>query len=53
MIFRLFNVDLLYQELLFALVAIIVKYTGIGWINKLFPPAAMEHVITIIGLELC
>lgn len=37
---------------LFALVAIIVKYTGIGWINKLFPPAAMGAIITIIGLEL-
>lgn len=37
---------------LFALVAIIVKYTGIGWINKLFPPASMGAIIAIIGLEL-
>ena len=37
---------------LFAAVAIIVGYTGIGWINKLFPPAAMGSIITIIGLEL-
>ena len=37
---------------LFAIVAIIVGYTGIEWINKLFPPAAMGSIITIIGLEL-
>ena len=37
---------------LFATVAIIVGYTGIEWINKLFPPAAMGSIITIIGLEL-
>ena len=36
----------------FATVAIIVGYTGMGWINKLFPPAAMGTIITIIGLEL-
>lgn len=36
----------------FATVAIIVGYTGMGWINKLFPPAAMGAIITIIGLEL-
>lgn len=38
--------------ILFATVAIIVGYTGVGWINKLFPPAAMGSIITIIGLEL-
>lgn len=36
----------------FAMVAIIVGYTGMGWINKLFPPAAMGAIVTIIGLEL-
>ena len=36
----------------FSIIAIIVGYTGIGWINKLFPPAAMGAIITIIGLEL-
>lgn len=36
----------------FAIIAIIVGYTGMGWINKLFPPAAMGAIITIIGLEL-
>jgi len=36
----------------FAMIAIIIKYTGTGWINKLFPPAAMGAIVTIIGLEL-
>lgn len=38
--------------LIFSIVAIIVGYTGTGWINKLFPPAAMGAIVTIIGLEL-
>ncbi|AQR95212.1 uracil permease [Clostridium saccharoperbutylacetonicum] len=36
----------------FSIIAIIVGYTGIGWVDKLFPPAAMGAIITIIGLEL-
>ena len=36
----------------FSIIAIIVGYIGIGWINKLFPPAAMGSIITLIGLEL-
>ena len=38
--------------LVFSIVAIIVGYTGTDWINKLFPPAAMGAIVTIIGLEL-
>lgn len=38
--------------LVFSIVAIIIGYTGTGWINKLFPPAAMGAIVTIIGLEL-
>lgn len=38
--------------LVFTAVAITVGFTGIGWINKLFPPAAMGAIVTIIGLEL-
>ena len=38
--------------LVFSIVAIIVGYTGTGWVNKLFPPAAMGAIVTIIGLEL-
>mgnify|MGYP001074999767 FL=1 len=36
----------------FSIIAIIVGYIGIGWINKLFSPAAMGAIITLIGLEL-
>ena len=38
--------------LVFVLIAIIVKFTGTGWINRLFPPAAMGAIVAIIGLEL-
>ena len=38
--------------IVFSIIAIIVGYVGIGWINKLFPPAAMGAIITLIGLEL-
>ncbi|MGL4738697.1 MAG: uracil permease [Cellulosilyticaceae bacterium] len=38
--------------LVFSSIALIVSYTGIAWINKLFPPAAMGAIVTIIGLEL-
>lgn len=38
--------------LVFSIIAIIVGYTGIEWVNKLFPPAAMGAIVTIIGLEL-
>lgn len=38
--------------LVFAGIAVIVAYTGVEWINKVFPPAAMCSIVTIIGLEL-
>lgn len=38
--------------LVFSVVAIIIGYSGTGWVNKLFPPAAMGAIVTIIGLEL-
>lgn len=38
--------------LVFAAIALIIKFTGTEWINKLFPPAAMGSIVTIIGLEL-
>src|SRR5471030_2485955 len=37
---------------LFCLVALIVKKTGIGWIHVVFPPAAMGAIVAVIGLEL-
>ncbi len=38
--------------LLFCLVAWIVKKAGTGWLDVLFPPAAMGAIIAVIGLEL-
>ncbi|OTA16091.1 uracil permease [Xenorhabdus vietnamensis] len=38
--------------LLFCLVALIVKVAGRGWINVMFPPAAMGAIVAVIGLEL-
>ncbi|WP_068615848.1 uracil permease [Paenibacillus tuaregi] len=38
--------------IIFVLVALLVKYAGTGWINVVFPPAAMGSIVAIIGLEL-
>ncbi|WP_420488814.1 uracil permease [Paenibacillus caui] len=38
--------------LIFIAVALIVKYAGTGWIDVVFPPAAMGAIVAIIGLEL-
>ncbi|WP_445497527.1 uracil permease [Photorhabdus sp. SF281] len=37
---------------LFCLVSLIIKVAGRGWINVLFPPAAMGAIVAVIGLEL-
>ena len=33
-------------------VGLIVKYAGTGWIDVIFPPAAMGAIVAVIGLEL-
>ncbi|MCL6458361.1 MAG: uracil permease [Gorillibacterium sp.] len=38
--------------LIFIIVALLVKKVGIGWINIVFPPAAMGAIVAVIGLEL-
>ncbi|TVX96485.1 uracil permease [Cohnella terricola] len=38
--------------LVFTLLAIVIRYTGTGWINVVFPPAAMGAIVAVIGLEL-
>ncbi|MCC8379819.1 uracil permease [Xenorhabdus sp. PB30.3] len=38
--------------LLFCLVSLIVKIAGRGWLNVIFPPAAMGAIVAVIGLEL-
>ncbi|MBD2867991.1 uracil permease [Paenibacillus arenilitoris] len=37
---------------IFTIVAIIIQAAGTGWINVVFPPAAMGAIVAIIGLEL-
>lgn len=37
---------------LFCLVALIVKRAGTGWLDVMFPPAAMGAIVAVIGLEL-
>ncbi len=37
---------------LFCLVALIVKKAGTGWLDVMFPPAAMGAIVAVIGLEL-
>ncbi len=34
------------------IVALIIKFVGINWINVILPPAAMGPIIALIGLEL-
>lgn len=36
----------------FCLVALIVKKAGTGWLDAVFPPAAMGAIVAVIGLEL-
>ena len=38
--------------LCFMIIALLVKKIGVGWIDVLFPPAAMGAIVAIIGLEL-
>jgi len=36
----------------FTLVALLIQFAGTGWINVVFPPAAMGAIVAVIGLEL-
>ena len=38
--------------LVLTVVGVIVKYAGTGWIDVIFPPAAMGAIVAVIGLEL-
>ena len=39
-------------KIYFMIIALLVKKIGVGWIDVLFPPAAMGAIVAIIGLEL-
>jgi uracil permease len=38
--------------LVYVIIAIIVKFVGVGWINKLMPPVVIGPTVAIIGLSL-
>lgn len=38
--------------IIFMLVALLVKFVGVKWIDAILPPAAMGPVVALIGLEL-
>ena len=38
--------------LVLTVVGVIVKFAGTGWIDVIFPPAAMGAIVAVIGLEL-
>ncbi|WP_150266703.1 uracil permease [Paenibacillus tepidiphilus] len=38
--------------IIFVLIALIIRYAGTGWIDVVFPPAAMGAIVATIGLEL-
>ena len=38
--------------IIFIIVALIIKAAGTGWLDVIFPPAAMGAIVAVIGLEL-
>lgn len=43
---------LLLVGVLYSLIALIIRFTGSGWLNKLLPPIVVGPIIIIIGLSL-
>ncbi|MGN0492130.1 MAG: uracil-xanthine permease family protein [Acutalibacteraceae bacterium] len=41
-----------FAGLVYVIIAIIVKFAGVGWINKLMPPVVIGPTVAIIGLSL-
>ncbi len=38
--------------LVYVIIALVVKYVGVGWINKLMPPVVIGPTVALIGLSL-
>ncbi|WP_138495687.1 uracil permease [Paenibacillus pinistramenti] len=38
--------------IIFVAVAVIIRFAGTGWLDVVFPPAAMGAIVALIGLEL-
>ena len=41
-----------FAGLVYVVIALFVKFVGVGWINKLMPPAVIGPTVAIIGLSL-
>ena len=42
----------IFAGLVYVVIALIVKFAGVGWINKLMPPVVIGPTVAIIGLSL-
>ena len=42
-----------FSGLVYALIALVIKKTGSGWVNKLLPPVVIGPTVALIGLSLC
>ena len=42
-----------FAGLVYVAIAVIVKKTGSGWVNKLMPPVVIGPTVALIGLSLC
>ena len=42
-----------FSGLVYALIALIIKKTGSGWVSKLLPPVVIGPTVALIGLSLC
>jgi uracil permease len=42
----------LFAGLVYVVIALVVKFVGVGWINKLMPPVVIGPTVALIGLSL-
>lgn len=42
-----------FAGLVYVVIALIIKATGSGWVNKLLPPVVIGPTVALIGLSLC
>ena len=42
-----------FSGLVYTLIALIIKKTGSGWVNRLLPPVVIGPTVALIGLSLC
>ena len=42
-----------FAGLVYAVIALVIHFTGSGWVNKLLPPVIIGPTVALIGLSLC